>query len=180
MKYSDVIKYRKKAIAMLKKAKIALTPEEKNNIEIVDLGLGDFEKIGLAIITYINNERYCAKELILLPYQICPEHKHPPISPSNPGKTETFRCRKGRVVLYIEGEPSEPEFPLPAKYEKFLTVRKKIILLPGEQYTIPFNTLHWFQAGKEGAIVSEFSSQSIDEKDIFTDPNIKRIPVIEK
>ncbi|TSA17199.1 D-lyxose/D-mannose family sugar isomerase, partial [bacterium] len=40
-------------------------------------------------------------------------------------------------------------------------------------------TLHWFQAGDQGAVVSEFSSASIDELDVFTDPNIKRIPEID-
>ena len=41
--------------------------------------------------------------------------------------------------------------------------------------TIPPNTLHWFQSGDEGSLVSEFSSTSRDEFDIFTDPRIKRI-----
>ncbi|WP_407669874.1 D-lyxose/D-mannose family sugar isomerase [Paenibacillus albus] len=49
-------------------------------------------------------------------------------------------------------------------------------LAPGEQYTIKPNTLHWFQAGADGAIVSEFSSVSHDESDIFTDPRIRRLP----
>lgn len=40
--------------------------------------------------------------------------------------------------------------------------------------------LHWFQAGDEGAVVSEFSSTSRDEFDIFTDPRIKRMTEIEK
>ena len=40
--------------------------------------------------------------------------------------------------------------------------------------TIPPDTLHWFQAGAEGAVVSEFSSTSIDEADVFTDPDIQR------
>jgi D-lyxose ketol-isomerase len=51
----------------------------------------------------------------------------------------------------------------------------EIVLRPGEQYTIPSNTKHWFQAGDEGAVVSEFSSTSRDEADIFTDPDIERI-----
>jgi D-lyxose ketol-isomerase len=34
------------------------------------------------------------------------------------------------------------------------------------------------QAGAEGAIVSEFSSTSRDEADIFTDPQIQRIPEV--
>ena len=49
-----------------------------------------------------------------------------------------------------------------------------IALGPGEQYTIPPNTLHSFEAGDEGAIVSEFSTASRDALDIFTDPRIVR------
>ena len=49
------------------------------------------------------------------------------------------------------------------------------MLKPGEQYTLNPNTLHWFQAGSKGAVVSEFSTRSLDEKDIFTDREIARI-----
>ena len=35
--------------------------------------------------------------------------------------------------------------------------------------------LHWFQAGAEGALISEFSSTSRNEFDIFPDPRMKRI-----
>ena len=35
--------------------------------------------------------------------------------------------------------------------------------------------LHWFQAGDEGAIVSEFSTRSRDEYDIFSEAAIKRV-----
>lgn len=55
----------------------------------------------------------------------------------------------------------------------------EIVLKPGEQYTLEPNTLHWFQAGEEGAVVSEFSTMSTDEYDVFTDQEIKRIPEIE-
>jgi D-lyxose ketol-isomerase len=92
---------------------------------------------------------------------------------------ETFRCRWGTVWLYTEGEPTAtPKARVPAGSEKYYTVFREIELNPGDQYTIPPNTLHWFQSGDEGAIVSEFSSTSRDETDIFTDPRIKRIPEI--
>jgi D-lyxose ketol-isomerase len=52
------------------------------------------------------------------------------------------------------------------------------VLGPGEQYTIPPDTWHWFQAGRGGAVVSEFSSPSTDENDIFADPRIVRAPAI--
>ena len=54
-------------------------------------------------------------------------------------------------------------------------MKHEILLLPGEQYTIMPNTKHWFQAGAEGAVISEFSSNSDDASDVFTDPNIKRV-----
>jgi D-lyxose ketol-isomerase len=53
-------------------------------------------------------------------------------------------------------------------------VWNEVVLKPGEQYTLNPNTLHWFQAGPEGAVVSEFSTKSRDEADIFTDPDIQR------
>ena len=49
-----------------------------------------------------------------------------------------------------------------------------MVLLPGEQFTIPPETLHRFQAGDEGAIVPEFSTRSRDDADVFTDPRIRR------
>ena len=43
---------------------------------------------------------------------------------------------------------------------------------------MPPDTLHWFQAGPEGAIVSEFSTQSRDDLDVFTDPEIARATLV--
>lgn len=180
MKRSDVKKYQERACALLLKAGIVITPGEKKCIEVADCGFGDIENCGLQIVIYENNDRYCAKELILLPRQICPEHRHPLIDDHNIGKQETFRCRWGEVYLYVEGDPApEPKAVVPEAYRRHLTVWKEIVLRPGDQYTLPPNTKHWFQAGDEGCVVSEFSSASIDEKDIFTDPRVRRIPDIE-
>lgn len=166
------------ALGMFQKAGIALTAEEKENIEIADFGLGEFERTGLSLVIYINCERYCAKEMVLLPRQTCPEHKHAPFGEYR-GKQETFRCRYGTVYLYVEGEPASRPFAVPpAGSEEWYTVWHEIVLREGEQYTIYPNTKHWFQAGDQGAVVSEFSTQSFDEYDIFTDPRIKRIPEI--
>ena len=139
---------------MLEAAGIVLTPAERARIEVADFGLGRLDEIGLQIVVYVNTERVCAKELVLFAGQTCPEHRHPPVG-DEPGKEETFRCRQGIVHLHVEGE-------------------EEIVLQPGEQYTIPPDTLHSFQAGDEGAIVTEFSTRSRDELDVFTDPQIVR------
>ena len=142
------------AALMLEAAGIVLTPAERDAIEVADFGLGRLEEIGLQVVVYVNTERVCAKELVLFPGQTCPEHRHPPVG-DDPGKEETFRCRRGTVQLHVEGED-------------------EIVLQPGDQYTIAPDTLHWFRAGDEGAVVSEFSTQSRDALDVFTDPQIVR------
>ena len=167
---------RERTVAMLDRAGIVLTPEEKANIEFVDLGLSELERTGLEIVVYVNTDRYCAKEIVLFPRQTCSEHRHPDVAGAR-GKMETFRCRWGRVFLYVPGDPApRPKARVPQGSEACYTVFHEIVLNPGDQYTIPPDTLHWFQAGEDGAIVSEFSSTSRDEADIFTDPRIKRVP----
>jgi D-lyxose ketol-isomerase len=145
---------RERAAVMLADAGIVLTAAEREAIEVADFGLGQLEETGLQIVVYVNTERVCAKELVLFPHQTCPEHRHPPVG-ADPGKEETFRCRQGLVRLHVEGED-------------------EIVLGPGEQWTILPDTLHWFEAGPEGAVVSEFSTRSRDESDVFTDPRIVR------
>jgi D-lyxose ketol-isomerase len=176
MKPNETRRIREKAARMLARARIAVTPREIAAMEIVDFGLGDVTNLGLEIIVYENNDRYCAKELVLFPWQICPEHRHPRLGRTNRGKQETFRCRDGVVYLYVPGEPSaNPKARVPEKYAKHFTVRREIVLRPGDQFTLPPDTLHWFQAGLRGAIVSEFSSTSTDQNDVFTDPAIRRV-----
>jgi D-lyxose ketol-isomerase len=145
---------RQRAAAMLAEAGLVLTALERDEIEVTDFALGELERTGLQVVVYVNTERVCAKELVLFPGQACPEHRHPPVA-DDPGKEETFRCRTGSVLLWVDGHG-------------------EIELRPGDQFTIPPDTLHWFRAGDEGAIVSEFSTRSRDETDVFTDPRIVR------
>jgi len=176
MTEEQVREAQERAAKILAEASIALTSEERQNIEVMELGLGGLERTGLQIVTYINNDRYCAKELILFPRQTCQEHRHPAVK-DKAGKMETFRCRWGKVWLYVEGEAAvAPQCKPPAGSEAYYTVFNEIELNPGQQYTIKPDTLHWFQADDEGAVVSEFSSTSTDEHDIFTDPRIQRTP----
>ena len=58
---------KKRSLSLLQKAGIVITDKEYEEMETVDAGLGMPEKIGLQIVVYENNDRYCAKELIMLP-----------------------------------------------------------------------------------------------------------------
>ena len=174
-------KYRnaqQRAQEIMTNAGIVLTEDEARHIEVADFGLDRLDEIGLQLVVYVNTDRVCAKELVLFPGQICPEHLHPTVL-GQPGKEETFRCRWGQVYLYVPGEPTiDPKATLPTDKLSSFTVGKEIVLNPGDQCTLAPNTLHWFQGGPRGAIVSEFSTTSRDEADIFTDAEIQRITQI--
>ncbi len=143
------------ALARLSELGIAVRADEE--IEVADFGLSNLRETGLQLLVYVNTGRHCAKELVLYPGQTCPEHRHPPFD-GTPGKEETFRCRAGAVHLWVE--------------------ERELVLGPGDQHTIPAYTLHWFRAGPEGAVVSEFSTASRDELDVFTDPRVRRETVV--
>lgn len=172
MKKSTYDQQVKKALAYYEKAGIVLSEAEKNNVEVADFGLDRVEELGLQLVVYINTERVCAKEMVLEPFQTCPEHRHVPTAGMD-GKEETFRCRYGKVYLYVEGEGKKEDIQGKLPFSP-VTVFHEVVLNPGEQYTIYPNTLHWFQAGEDGAVVSEFSTRSTDETDVFTDQNIVR------
>ena len=167
----------KKSLEMFEKAGIVLSDAEKKRVEVADFGLDKVDDVGLQIVTYINTDRVCAKEMVLLPYQTCPEHKHVPTA-GMAGKEETFRCRFGKCYLYVSGKgrASDIKGKIPLTD---VTVFHEVVLNPGEQYTIMPETLHWFQAGEDGAVISEFSTKSTDETDVFTDKHIVRQTVIE-
>ena len=173
--YNDAVE---RALGMLRLAGIAITPKEKESLEVADFGLGELERTGLQIVVYVNTERCCAKEIILFPRQTCPEHWHPGIN-GVPGKEETFRCRWGTAYLYVPGEPTAyPHCAAPPGSESYYQALHEIVLKPGDQYTVRPQTPHWFQAGERGAILSEFSTRSTDEHDVFRDPRIVRVPAV--
>ncbi|MBN2853491.1 MAG: D-lyxose/D-mannose family sugar isomerase [Clostridia bacterium] len=166
--FNEAVSY---TIDFMKQNGIAITKEEEKKIEVADFGLSRLKKEGLQILTYVNTKRCCAKELVMYPNQTCPEHRHPMVD-GQPGKEETFRCRVGTVYLYVKGTKSEDiRATVPGSS---YTVFHQITLHEGEQFTLPPDTLHWFQSGDQGAIVSEFSTSSYDEYDIFTDQSVKR------
>ena len=168
----DQDEVRRRAATILRSAGIAVTADEAAGIEVTDFGLGQHGQSGLQLLIYVNDARYCAKEMVVFGGQTCPEHLHPPFD-GTPGKQETLRVRAGTVYLYVPGEPTPDPVARPYRPEHY-TVWHELTLRPGDQYTIPPMTKHWFHA-PDTAIVSEFSTQSRDEFDRFTDPEIVRV-----
>ena len=133
---------------ILNKAGIQLKKDDE--VEIADFGLNRLNEIGLELVIIVNHSSHCGKWLVMFKGQTCPKHKHPV-------KAETFFCHSGKIELILPDQ--------------------KIILNPGESYTIEQMTDHEFIALAD-SVVLEISSHSDDATDIFTDPEIERFTKI--
>lgn len=159
---------------------IVVRDEEAERVEVADLGLGELSITGLQILTLVSTEWVGAKLLILRPNQFFPQHRHPP-SPTEgyPGKEEIFRGQWGKAYLYVPGEATQvPKVNPPAHRRAHCTVWHEVALRPGDQYRCPPDTWHWFQAGRDGAVVWSFSSKVTDAADVFLDPQVTRQTII--
>jgi len=167
-------KAQRKALQYMEKAGVVLSPQEREKISVADFGLSDLEHQGGQILTFFNTDRISAKIIVLFPWQILPEHWHPAIG-NDTGKEEVMRVRWGKVFLYVPGEAaSRPQGKIPEGEKANFTVWHEVIMKPGDQYIIPPRMVHWFQAGKEGAVIDDYSSTARDLQDGFTNPKIVR------
>lgn len=169
----------KRAAVMIRESGICISDEESQKVEVADFGLGRLEVEGAQILTLLATDRIAVKIVALFPGQTLPEHWHPPIG-DDPGKEETIRVISGDVRAYVPGDVNINEGFIPAGQEEVYSMRHELILKPGEQTTLPPGMKHWFQAGKEGAVMYSFSTVARDILDGFTDPGIKRVTEIQE
>jgi D-lyxose ketol-isomerase len=164
----------KRAAEMMRQAGVTITDKEADSIEVVDFGLSHIEKEGIQVLTLVQTERISVKVLVMLPNQSEPEHWHPPVD-DDPGKEETIRVIAGTLYFYVAGEDTSKEGFIVAGKDDCYTMRKEIVMKPGDQLTLAPGEKHWFQAREEGAVVYSFSTIARDALDQFTDPDIVRI-----
>ncbi len=167
-----------KSIKMIEDAGLLLTSEDKKNMTAADFGLSQLSKEGVQILTLFQTDRIAGKILVLLPNQTEPEHWHPTVG-SDPGKEEVIRSISGNLRFYIPGEDTMKEGFIVDGKEDCYTMRNEVVMKPGDQLVLPAGTKHWFQAGKEGAVMYSFSTTVTDLNDQFTDPDIVRKTIIE-
>lgn len=128
---------------------------------VSDFGLGDYEHVGLASVTWINDPEYgyFAMTMYLLPNQMIPEHVHKPIAetPARAAKHESWRVIKGKV--YNFSEIGDPLSDMPRIPKSFGQIRSKNYILMGQDETTRLKqpeTYHFMKAGDDGAIVDEY------------------------
>ena len=114
-------------------------------------GLDSFYKYGLSMIVIVNKS-YCKKYLFMFKNQIHPDQYHKK-------KKETFLIVYGKVELNIE----------------FNKKKKKMIMKPGEVFTIEPGMIHGFSAlSSSGAVIEEISTESIRSDSYYLDDRITK------
>ena len=164
---------KREAALLVAKAGIPLGEGEIEKIEVIDFGLGRIRVEGLQLLTMFETDRMAGRILIMTPHQTEPEHWHPPFG-NNPGKQEIIRAFWGELRFYLPGEGSLSKGFIVEGKEHFYTMRREVLLKPGDTLVLEPGSKHWFQAGEEGAVFYSFSSTVKDSSDGFTDPNVKR------
>lgn len=128
---------------------------------VSDFGLGDYEHVGLASVTWVNDPEYgyFSMTMYLLPGQMLPEHVHKPIveAPARAAKHESWRVIKGQVYNFSEVGDTLSDLPhIPKSFGK---IRSKNYILMGQDETTRLKqseTYHFMMAGDDGAIVDEY------------------------
>ncbi len=151
-------------------------PFLRTNMWATDFGLGDFTKVGMAGIFWVNfqEQGYFAHEIFLLPGQMIVEHAHEATAKGKP-KMESWHVRHGSICAFgEEGGPIPAGFSLPKSQDKFITVTKGYEMLPGEIRTLNRVTAkHFMMGGPQGAIVSEYATFHDGDGLRFTNPGVK-------
>ncbi len=149
-------------VALMKYHRYPVFADVSENLWVSDYGMGQFTKMGLGAVMFVNNERdrYMLMDIYLLPNQMLPEHYHL-ATDKNPSKLEGWLVRHGVSYVYGEGEPTVPmKAVVPQCHMNgTVTVSHEVILRPGE-FT-PLNRAgarHWQYGGTEGAIITEVAT----------------------
>lgn len=137
------------------------TPKIDSEIWVSDFGLGDYEHVGLASVTWFNDPQYnyFAMTMYLLPGQMIPEHIHRPVTepPAKPAKYESWKAIRGWVYNFSEVGESTPNPPaIPASFGKVISQNYNILKAGDTQALKKTETWHFMMAGPEGAIVDEY------------------------
>jgi D-lyxose ketol-isomerase len=148
----------------------------KKEMWILDFGLGDFARVGMAGIFWLNRQdyNYFGHEIYLLPGQMIPEHKHL-ATDKGAAKMESWHPRHGCIFTFGEGEPT------PALLEKIPPSQRDIVQSRhcqplGIDEVGDLNRLtawHFMVAGPEGALVTEYGTFHDMDGLRFSNPKAK-------
>jgi hypothetical protein len=133
----------------------------KEEMWILDFGLGDFARVGMAGIFWLNRQdyNYFGHEIYLLPGQMIPEHSHHATDKGDP-KMESWQPRHGMIYTFGEGDPT-PKYLDKIPPSQRDVVKSQRCQPLGIDEVGDLNRLtawHFMVAGPEGALVTEYGT----------------------
>ncbi len=154
-----VDKARKAYFEMLRKIHYPITPAVEKNVWIADFQLGDFPRVGMGGVVWVNRPDYdyFGLDIFLLPGQMIPEHRHAPTEKAK-AKMESWQIRSGMVFTFGEGESTPslldhiPESQRPSVKSHHGTA----LHLHEVGHLNRTDAWHFMIAGPEGAWVTEY------------------------
>lgn len=144
----------------------------KENLWVVDFGLGDFENVGMGGVFYVNDaeHNYFGHDIFLLPGQMIVEHRH--VATEYPAKYESWLVREGWAYNFSIGDPTPDAPALPeSQKENGISVAHFVKQMRGDVVTLAeVESPHFLMAGPEGAVIMEFASYHDGAGLRFTNP----------
>jgi D-lyxose ketol-isomerase len=133
----------------------------KKEMWILEFGLGDFSRVGMAGIFWLNRQdyNYFGHEIFLLPGQMIPEHCHLKTAKGAP-KMESWQPRRGMIYTFGEGDAT-PEYleQIPPSQRDLVKSRRCTPLGIDEiGHLNRLTAWHFMVAGPEGALVTEYGT----------------------
>ncbi len=136
----------------------------RERIWVTDYNKGKYAELGLASITFVNNEedRYMLMDIFLLPGQMLGEHMHFEAE-GNPAKMEGWLVRHGKSYIVGIGEDNMAQFPqivVPKSHWGGKVTAKHVVEcnVGGYAQLVKVESPHWQMAGPEGAVITEVAN----------------------
>jgi len=172
----QVDKAREAYFDMFQRFGYPISEKLKAEMWTLDFGLGDFARVGMAGIFWLNREDYgyFGHEIFLLPGQMIPEHKHVPTA-KGPAKMESWQPRHGMIYTFGEGDPSEELLDKIPPSQRDLVHSKHCTPLEIDELA-DLNrreAWHFMVGGPEGALVTEYGTFHDMDGLRFSNPKAK-------
>ncbi len=179
MKRSQVNQAYRDALACFARHRWALPPNPR--WDITDFGLGDFERVGLALVNLATEPEYSEKLMYARLGQATPCHCHA-------RKKEDIICRAGGLTLVLWPAKPGPGAALPdtlaARVDgepAEIRTGEPFVLAAGSRVTIEPGVWHSFWPATGECVLGEVSTANDDARDnFFLDPAVGRFPGIEE
>lgn len=153
-----------------------ISPNLAKNMWTLDFGLGDFARVGMAGIFWLNRQdyKYFGHEIYLLPNQMIPEHSHHPTA-KGAAKMESWQPRRGMIYTFGEG-PATPDLLDKIPPSQLAVVKSQHCKPLQIDEVGDLNRLtawHFMVAGPEGALVTEYGTFHDMDGLRFSNPKAK-------